>query len=236
MLESSRRARLRVVLALFASALLLSPTAFGENTPSPWPSPPPVLEPNEAQWVRLRAGDILVEDSRVDEAGGSARALAIYRTGVETLWETIADCAANRRFVRGLRECEVLESSPTRAITRQRLKAYALVPTLDYTFETVRAPHEWIRIRLLDGELRALEGSWRFRPLPGEGGVLVVHEVRVQPGIPVPRWLARRSVTRELAQLMACLRWETRAWPEPRRRGLDREACPVQGSLDGSLP
>ena len=38
--------------------------------------------------------------------------------------------------------------------------------------------------------------------------------------------LARRTVQRDLAAMMACLRWEARAWPDPRQRGLDRLRCP----------
>lgn len=193
---------------------------------APWPAPPDLVVPTEDEWARLRDGEILVRDTRLDEAGGAALALAIYHVDVEGLWATIGDCAANERFVRGLRRCEVLEETPTRAVTQQRLKAFSLLPTLDYTFETVREPYRWIRIRLREGELKALEGSWRFQPLPEGQGVLVAHDVRVQPGFPVPRWLARRAVHRDLADLMACLRWASRAWPEPRQRGIDRQACP----------
>ena len=196
------------------------------GVPAPWPEPPAVVVPTEAEWERLRNGEVLVQDTRLDEAGGSALALAIYQVDVEHLWATIGDCAANERFVRGLRRCELLEETPTRAVTRQRLKPYSLLPMLDYTFETVREPHQWIRIRLREGQLKVLEGSWRFQTLPVGEGLLVAHHVRVQPGFPVPRWLARRVVHRDLADLMSCLRWETRAWPEPRQRGMDREPCP----------
>lgn len=197
------------------------------DVPPPWPAPPPVVEPTAEEWARLQAGEILVQETRRDEAGGSALALALYHVDVEGLWATIGDCTANERFVRGLRRCELLEDTPTRALTRQQLKPYKLLPSMDYTFETIREPHLWIRIRLRDDGLKALEGSWRFQPPPTGEGVLVAHRVRVQPDFPVPRWLARRVVHQDLADLMACLRWETRGWHEARQRGVDREACPA---------
>jgi ribosome-associated toxin RatA of RatAB toxin-antitoxin module len=193
--------------------------------PADWAAAPPrpALSPGELE--RLQAGEILVRDARIDEAGGAGVALAVYHIEPALLWAIIGDCTANQRFVRGLQACEVSGETDTHAVTRQRLKPYAMMPALEYRFETRREPYAWIRIRLLDGDLRALSGSWRFDRLSGSA-VLVTHEIRVQPPYPVPRWLARRTVKKDLAALMACLRWEAKAWPEPRQRGTDRQSCP----------
>lgn len=195
-------------------------------TAAPWPEPPVLGRPTPDELQRLEAGEIVVREARADAAGGGALSFAVFHVDIALLWDTIADCAANRRFVRGLRECEVEKRGAGRALTHQRLKPYALMPTLDYRFETVREPYDWIRIRLVGGDLRALEGAWRFEALHGGEAWLVVHEVHVQPLLPVPRWLARRTVRRDAGDLLACLRWETRGWPDPRQRGLDRGRCP----------
>jgi len=202
---------------------------------APWPGPPdPAPAPSEAAVKRLRAGDIIVQQTRRDERGGAALAQAVFHVEAETLWAIIGDCEANRRFVRGLESCTLLENQVNRALTRQRLKPFALLPAFDYVFETVRAPFEWMRIRLVEGELDVLEGSWRFEPLVESKGLLVTHEIQIRPGLPVPSWLARRAVRQDLGDLMACLRWVAKAWPDPRRRGLDRQACPEaeRDSLD----
>lgn len=252
--------RSRLLLTLLVAPLLLTPVrgsgqfaAEGAPGASPWTEAPPAPLVTDEELGRLRAGEILVRDARVDEAGGAGIALAIYHIEAPRLWAIIGDCDANQRFVRGLERCEVTEETATRAVTRQRLKPYAMLPALEYRFETRREAHRWIRIRLIDGDLRALSGSWRFDPLsdratggaappalatgstsgqtqdvPGRA-ILVTHAIRVQPPYPVPRWLARRTVKRDLADLMACLRWEARAWPDPRQRGLDRQSCPGSG-------
>lgn len=215
------------ILAMPARGSAQSPTRDGPE-PADWNQPPSPQELVPADRERLLAGEILVRDARVDEAGGAAIAMAIYHIEASRLWAIIGDCAANQRFVRGLQACEVTAETDTSAVTRQRLKPYAMLPALEYRFETRREPYRWIRIRLLDGDLRALSGSWRFDRLDG-AAILVTHEIRVQPPYPVPRWLARRTVQRDLAALMACLRWEARAWPEPRQRGIDRQSCPGPG-------
>jgi ribosome-associated toxin RatA of RatAB toxin-antitoxin module len=215
-----------LVMPAFGSAQTPSGDASGDASGAAgWTDPPPrqALAPGDME--RLRAGEVLVRDTRIDEAGGAGIAMAVYHVEPSRLWAIIGDCAANRRFVRGLEACQITGETDTGAVTWQRLKPYAMLPALEYRFETRREPYRWIRIRLLDGDLRALSGSWRFDRL-SDAAILVTHEIRVRPPYPVPRWLARRTVQRDLAALMACLRWEAKAWPEPRQRGMDRQACP----------
>jgi ribosome-associated toxin RatA of RatAB toxin-antitoxin module len=216
-------------LSLAASALSAAQLP-SRNAPESnhWNESPPRQDLALAEMERLRAGEILVRDTRIDEAGGAGIAMAVYHIEPARLWAIIGDCAANRRFVRGLQACEVTGETDTSAVTWQRLKPYAMLPVLEYRFETRREPYRWIRIRLLDGDLRGLSGSWRFDRL-SDAEILVTHEIRVQPPYPVPRWLASRTVQRDLVALMACLRWEASAWPEPRQRGIDRQSCPESG-------
>jgi len=206
--------------------LILIPAAAGAAPAEGWPQPPPVTAPSGADLARLKAGEVIVSNTRLDEAGGAAVAQAIFHVDLPRLWAILGDCEDNYRFVRGLRDCEILHESATEALTRQSLKPYLLLPRFDYVFETRRAPYDWIQIRLREGDLRILEGSWRFDPLPGDSGILVRHAIHVQPKISVPRWLARRTVERDLYRLLACLRWETRAWPDPEQSELDRQQCP----------
>lgn len=224
MKRNALRLLLPALLALLPAAAALAEGPAGVST-IPWPGPPPVIEPTASEWDRLRDGEVVLRVRRTDEAGGGGLALALFRVDVEALWSLVGDCAANRRFVQGLRDCHVFDETRTTARTRQRLKPFPFLPTLSYEFETVRAPYEWIRIRLVQGDLKALDGSWRFEAV-NDGWLLVTHDIHVQPGLPAPRWLARRTVQRDLAAMMACLRWEARAWPDPRQRGLDRQRCP----------
>lgn len=214
---------LRTKIATAFLLLWLAMTAGAQE--AAWPQPPKVATPSSADMARLEAGEVLVQNTQLDKAGGAAVAQAIFYTDAPELWRVLGDCEANYRFVRGLRECEILRQDASYALTRQTLKPYVLFPRFDYVFETLREPYDWILIRLREGDLRALEGSWRFDPAPG-GGLLVTHMIRIQPRIMVPRWLARQTVERDLYALIACLRWETKAWPDPRQRGLDREQCP----------
>ena len=175
--------------------------------------PYPEARGEESNMARMQAGEILLEDSRTDEAGGSARVTLIVRAPAEQLWKVFMSCEYASIFVDGLEECEVMEESAEYAQTRQVVDKGWWVPEMDYVFETRRTPWSHMEFKLVSGNLKTLEGFWDIHPLPE--GVLVVHEMRVRPRMPAPRWLVRRTIKKGMPDLMACIRGLTeRALPE----------------------
>lgn len=187
-------------------------------------TPPSPVSLDALQRERLEQGEVLVENIRQDESGGAVRVLALFATTAEQVWSLLGDCAANFRFVEGLLECEIMEQTRSTAITRQVAKKHWLAPRLAYRFETSREPYDWIRIRLLDGDLRDLDGSWLFEP--GPRGLLVSHEIRVHPKVPAPRWLVRRTLQRDVPDMLACLRYIANGSLDGELAQADRARCP----------
>ncbi len=153
---------------------------------------------------RLRAGEILQEDARTDESGGSTRVRLLIRAPAEVLWGVFMSCDYAFVFVDGLERCEVLEESAEYVQTRQVVDRGWLVPELDYVFETRRTPYTRMDFRLLEGNLRTMEGYWHLQPIPE--GVIVTHEIRIRPSMPAPRWLIRRTIKKDMPSLMNCIR------------------------------
>ena len=205
---------------------LLALAGSGAAGAAPWPAAPPLLLPDAESTMQLRAGEVLVLSTAVGESTGSARVQALFKVAAPALWSVLGDCQANFDFVHGLRECEVLTESEKRATTRQRVKRGLFWRSLDYSFETVREPHAWIRIRLLEGDLKELEGSWRFDPVPTGEALLVTHEIRLRPRLPAPAWLVERTVRRDVADMVACLRWHSGGSPDSEVARQDRQRCP----------
>jgi hypothetical protein len=69
-----------------------------------------------------------------------------------------------------------------------------------------REPYTRVDFRLLEGNLKAIQGEWRFTELEEGAGLLVTHAIQVQPSFPVPRWMIRRNMRRDLPDMLACLR------------------------------
>lgn len=128
----------------------------------------------------------------------------LVRAPAQAVWAVIVSCELAFRFVDGLQRCEVLEDSGDRALVHQVVDRGWLTPRLDFVFESLREP--WVRIgfRLVEGNVKAMEGSWSFEETPA--GTLVEYEIRLRPQSRVPGFLVRRNIGRTLPDLLACVR------------------------------
>ena len=159
---------------------------------------------SEADWNRLRAGEVILEEHVGASRPAGASVSLLVHAPVERVWAVIVSCEQARAFVAGLEECEVLDERGDYALTRQVVDKGWATPRLEYRFETRRVPYESMTFRLVDGNLRALEGSWSFQPT--DSGLLVRHAVQLEPLVPAPRWLVRRNLRQDLPGMMRCIR------------------------------
>lgn len=173
---------------------------------------------------KLRGGEIVLQDTRTDEAGGAGKAQVYIHGDAQAFWDVIVSCELAFVFVDGLRECEVLEDSGDRAVIRQVVKKHWLLPAITFSFESLRKPYDEITFSLLQGDLDIMEGSWLFTPL--SGGVLVDYEARIKPAFPVPRWLIRRTIRKDTPDLIACIRGLAGVSGSEQMLESDRERCP----------
>jgi hypothetical protein len=215
-----------------AGLLLVIAVSVAAQDRASWPSPPGPFQPSAANLERMRLGEVLVEELPGARGGGAASAQALFRASPQDIWNTLGACAENFRFVRGLLECEVEQQTAEHAVTRQVAKKFWLAPRMAYRFETRRQPYQWIQVRLLDGDLKEFKGSWRFDPQGDSGLVLVTHEIHVQPDIPAPRWLVKRTLQRDLRALLACLRQVSGGSLDEAGRADDLARCPRPGDAE----
>jgi ribosome-associated toxin RatA of RatAB toxin-antitoxin module len=188
---------------------------------------------DQLAWKQLLAGEILVESVRTDEAGGAARVKALSYGSSEALWAVIISCEDAFRFVRGMQICNVLEDDGGHALVHQGVKQSWILPRLDFTFAAIRKPFTAIDFQLVEGDLRTMEGGWRFETLPEIDAVIVTHEIRVVPQFPAPRWLVRRSIGRDVPEMLACIRGLAGGSGSGKQQDLDLGSCrgPVRESL-----
>jgi len=160
--------------------------------------------PDPETLKRLRAGEVIQETTRTDESGGAARFVIFIQVPVEAIWDVIYSCENAFIFLDGLKLCEVLEQTSEYTITRQVVKKGWLIPKQDYSFRTLREPFKHAEFELVEGNLKVMEGSWDFIVMPQ--GVVVSHEIRVQPAVPAPRFVVRRLMRKGMPEMLACIR------------------------------
>jgi len=181
--------------------------------------------------ARLQRGEILLQTIHADKSGGAARVTALFHSSADAVWDIIGYCKYEFIYVRGLKECEMLEGDQFQMTMRHRLRNSWYTPTLDFTFEARREPGGNGQAHLVGGDLKALEGQWKLFPLTGSNSVIVVHEIRIQPEIPAPKWLVRRSLRRDLPDMLACIRGLAGASGDAGHIKDDLERCP--GEISG---
>jgi len=191
----------------------------------PWPRPATVDMPSGKDLKRLQSGEVLLE-SMDTRHGGAARVQAIFMAKPEAIWDKIASCETNFIYIDGLRECEVLELSPTYSRTRQVIKKNWFTPAMDFTFEARRTPYSHIEFRLVSGDLKKMSGSWVLTPMDQGRETLLTHVIELQPSLPAPRWLVRSTLVHDLPDMVACLRWLAHGSLTPKQVPEDRDRCP----------
>lgn len=165
----------------------------------------PAAELPESEILRrMGEGEILLRDARSDEAGGSARVQALIHAPAKAVWDIIISCEQTFTFVKGLKKCEIIEDEEERAVIHQVVKTSWLAPTQDFVFESVRNPYQGISFKLLEGNLKAMEGSWQFTERAE--GLLIDYEIRIRPGMPVPAFIVSYVMRRGMLDLIACIR------------------------------
>lgn len=192
--------------------------------------PPPQAEPRdqssavESLEQRAMAGEVAVEQLPRDAPGASVRAMVLIGADAETIWRVINSCEKARIYVDGMKDCEILRDTERESLTRQVVDPGWWAPRMEYIFEARRRPYERMDFELREGNMKQLEGYWVLEPVPG--GVLVEHELHLQPNFPSPRWLVRRNLERNLPGMMACIRSLSGGSLSEQGGREDRQRCP----------
>jgi len=161
-------------------------------------------------WIdldRLRAGDILFdfgEDPRFREL---VRAAVIIDADPEDIWEILTDCGRAPEYVPHVESCELLETRDDglTGIFRQEVKYLWFLPRFEHTFSMRFRPHERIDVERVSGPIEHLKGVWQILPAGGQG-TLLVYDLELRPGLPVPRFLVGASLRRDIPTILAEVR------------------------------
>jgi len=125
-------------------------------------------------------------------------------TPARIVWDVIQSCDYAAVYVDGLKHCEVLERRPEYSKTHQIVDKGWSSPRLDYIFEATHQPVRSMAFKLVEGNLKEMQGYWYLEETAD--GLLVTHQLSIRPKFPAPRWLVKRFLTRSTADLLACIR------------------------------
>jgi len=180
--------------------------------------------PEPDSWASLLAGEVVAQASRSSKSGGSAHMQILVLAPAQAIWEVIISCEKAFLFVDGLKLCEVLEDTGARALVHQVVKRGWPIPTQDFVFESLRDHYQAMEFSLVEGNLKALEGSWRFEET--KDGTLLDYQVSIRPGIPAPKFIVRRNIEKGMPDLLTCIRGLSGGSFNQDQARQDLERCP----------
>jgi len=172
-------------------------------------------------WLLLPAlplllGSVCAAASPTDEINVQATAQdaaveittrAVVHAPAELIWQTLTDYDHLANFVPGIDSSRVVSRQGDRLVVEQRGVArwWFFSYPIHVEIAATERPYRSIDVRLLQGNLRRLEGEYRIEPQPDGSTELTWHGV-IEPDTPLPGFvrtaLLRRSISEQFAGMV----------------------------------
>ena len=119
---------------------------------------------------------------------------------VDDLWEVLTDYEGLSEFIPNLSSSKLIERSGNR-VTLSQIGSQQLVLGLKFSAEvqlelTEHRPEGLLQFRMIKGDFRRFEGSWRLQSVPDQ--TLVLYELTVQGCLGMPVALIEQRLRQDL--------------------------------------
>jgi len=189
-------ARDRLPALALASAFLGAPAA-GTEPDLGW-----------IDFARLAAGETVVQTGKA-AARGTVTVDAATRVHApkEVIWGILRECEIAPEYVPNVVACRLIDSvnDGKSELFVQTVKPAFFVPRFEHVFRLDYYPFDRIEVRRVSGPIAELEGTWWLLDQE-DGAVLLVHSLRLRPGIPVPRLFVRATLRHDLPIVLDAVR------------------------------
>ena len=130
---------------------------------------------------------------------------------VDDLWEVLTDYEGLSEFIPNLSSSKLIERSGNR-VTLSQIGSQQLVLGLKFSAEvqlelTEHRPEGLLQFRMIKGDFRSFEGSWRLQSVPDQ--TLVLYELTVQGCLGMPVALIEQRLRQDLNDNLLAVEEET---------------------------
>jgi ribosome-associated toxin RatA of RatAB toxin-antitoxin module len=157
-------------------------------------------ELSAVQQERLRAGDVLIEDTKNESGIHGLRATFLVNATRKAVWDLLLDYKNYAKIFTGVEELSVLKENEQGARVKYRIKAGPM--TFEYTLQRdYKQPGERLTWRRVDGDFKAVAGEWLIHGWDVDHK-LVVCDSYVDVGFFIPTALVRAGARAEMQNTM----------------------------------
>ncbi|HLF11373.1 MAG TPA: SRPBCC family protein [Gammaproteobacteria bacterium] len=160
----------------------------------------------------LEAGEVLVRADRVRPLTVLVKVATLINAPPQAIWDVLTACQIAPEYVPNVTSCKSLEvlDGGRAELFVQTVKPAFFLPSFEHVFRLDYEPYRRIGVHRVSGPIALMEGSWWLVP-EVDGAILLVYELALDPGIPVPRFLVRATLKRDLPRLVAAIRQRAEA-------------------------
>jgi hypothetical protein len=165
----------------------------------------------DLSWIdraALDAGTVLVVADRGERPQiVHVRVAAKVDAPATAIWNVLRACQIAPEYVPNVVSCRSLElvDGGSGELFVQTVKPAFFVPSFEHVFRLDYTPYSRIDVHRVSGPIAHMEGSWLLLP-QNDGDILLLYELSLDPGIPVPRFFVRATLKRDLPRLLQAVR------------------------------
>jgi hypothetical protein len=155
----------------------------------------------------LERGEVQVHPDQIEHGVVHMRFAVKVAAPVPKLWDVLKDCPRSAEYTPNIVSCrslEILDDGRAELFT-QTIKVAFFVPSFEHVFRLSYDPYTHIGVHRVSGPIDVLDGDWWLLPQT-EGGVLLINELAIDIGLPVPRFLIRATMRREVPKMLTGIR------------------------------
>ena len=182
-----------------AALLVLVSSAFGAGA-----------QPN-LDWIdrdAVAAREVFVHTERSDRPlTVQVRLAAEVDAPATAIWDVLKACEIAPEYVPNVVSCKKLEElDGGRAdLFVQTIKPIFFMPTFEHVFRLDYTPYKRVDVNRVSGPIAHMQGSWWLLP-QDNGRILLVYELALDPGMPIPRFMVRATLKRDLPKVVSAVR------------------------------
>ena len=123
------------------------------------------------------------------------------------IWDVLKACEIAPEYVPNVQSCRKLEEldGGRAELFVQTVKPVFFLPTFEHEFRLDYTPYSRIDVNRVSGPIAHMQGTWWLLP-EDNGRILLVYELALDPGMPIPRFLVRATLKRDLPKVIAAVR------------------------------
>src|SRR5687768_14436168 len=156
----------------------------------------------------IAAREVLVQAERSERPlTVNVKLAAEVDAAAAAIWDVLKACEIAPEYVPNVVSCKKLEElDGGRAdLFVQTIKPIFFMPSFEHVFRLDYTAHTRIDVSRVSGPIAHMQGTWWLLP-QDNGRILLVYELALDPGMPIPRFLVRATMKRDLPKIVMAVR------------------------------